>query len=136
MVAEIRVRRADDLEPLAGAGEDRGHAHAVSRHATVAAMRDDTEREHPGTVAAAVAVVLVVHRDDVAEADVSEAEPLDHLAPREHHVAVRPLRAHAEPGAHHERGHLRGYLHAQPTVVAGLEPHPFDERRAAAPRGD
>src|SRR3954454_16898317 len=99
MVAALRVPRAHDLEPLARAGEDRGHAHPVSRHAAVAAVRDDTEREHPGAVAAAVAVVLVVHGDDVAEAGFSEAEPLDHLSPGEHHVAVRPLRAHAEPGS-------------------------------------
>jgi hypothetical protein len=66
MVAEVRVVGTDELEPLARAGEDRGDPHAVTGNAAVAAVGDDADGEHPRPVAAAVAVVLVVHRDHVA----------------------------------------------------------------------
>ena len=72
----------------------------------------------PASVAAAEAVVLVVHDDDVAEAEILDAEPLDRVAVREHDVAVRPLRAHPEAGAHQVRGDLGRDLDAKPAVAA------------------
>ena len=93
-------------------------------------MRDDADRAHALPVATAEAMILVVHDDDVAQAQTFRAEPLHGVAVREHDVAVRPLRAHAEPGAHQLGRDLERDIDTQPAFVRALQRQRAKERRA------
>src|SRR5437764_5227709 len=132
----MHVRPLDEhrLELLTRPGHDRDDAGAVPGNAAVAAVGDDADRTHALPIAAAETVILVVHDDDVAEAQTLRAELLDRVVMCEHDIAVGPLRAHAEPGSHQVRRNLERDIDAQPAFARVLQRQCTEQSRAEAPR--